>query len=299
MNKFTSHISVMFLQKIKNLYAIIKGAVDSFIDDSAIKLCASLSFYTVFSLPPLIIIIIALCGVFLGKEAVQGQLFFEIQSLVGPQVAIQIQDIVRNLKIYNNNGIAAFVGGLMLFFGASGVFSEIQSSINLIWKIEEHKKSGILGFLKNKLLSFSMIGTVSFLLIVCLVINTILDLMSHRLEYLLKDSTVIIIKIINLVIVFVVITFLFVLIFKTLPDKKMKWKYTWTAALSTSVLFMIGKYLIGIYLGNSNIMSTYGAAGTLIVLLTWVYYSAVILYFGAEIAKSYARINKEFDKKKS
>lgn len=283
------------LQKTNKPYQIIKGAIVSFIDNDAIKLCASLSYYTIFSLPPLIIVIIALCGVFLGKEAVQGELFYEIQSLVGAQVAFQIQEIIKNLKLSNNNGIAAFIGSLMLFFGASGVFSEIQSSMNTIWHITTKPKTGILHFFRRKLISISMIGSVSFLLVVCLVINTVLDIMTKHLELYLKDSTVIIIQIINTSVVFVVNTILFILIYKTLPDKRMKWKYIFVAAFSTSFLFMIGKYLIGLYLGNSKIISVYGAAGTLIVLLVWVYYSAVILYFGAELAKSYARSNNEFD----
>lgn len=283
----------MILQKIKKIYFIIKTACISFIDDDVIRLCASLSFYTLFSLPALLMVMIALSGIFFGTDAVQGQLFFEIQTLVGKQVAIQIQEILKNIKLYNNNGIIAFIGSIVFFFGAAGVFSEIQSGIHLIWKIEPTHKNGIRNFLQMKLLSFAMIGSVSFLLTVCLVINTILDIANKRLELLFKNTTVSIIHTINSIVVFVVITIVFVLIFKTLHDKKMKWKYVFTAAMSTTSLFMLGKYLISIYLGNSRIISIYGAAGTLIMLLVWVYYSAAVLYFGAEIAKAYANSNNE------
>lgn len=289
-------MKVKLPEKLKVPFIIVKHSVVSFINDNVIKLCASLSYYTVFSLPPLFIIMIALCSVFLGKDAVQGELFYEIKSLVGSEVAYQIQEIIKHLKIYNNNGLVASVGGIMLFIGASGVFSEIQSSINLIWHIPSTKKeNSILKFLKNKLLSFAMIGSVSFLLIVCLAINTFMDVLNKRLELLFKDTTVVILYIVNMVLVFIVITVLFLLIFRTLPNKTMKWKYLIVASCTTSFLFMIGKYLIGLYLGNSRMMSIYGAAGTLIVLLIWVYYSAIILYFGAELAKSYARSNHEFE----
>ncbi len=283
----------MILQKIKKIYYVLKLACISFIDDDVIRLCASLSFYTLFSLPALLMVLIALSGIFFGTDAVQGQLFFEIQSLVGKQVAIQIQEIVKNIKLYNNNGIIAFIGSVVFFFGASGVFSEIQSGIHLIWKIEPTHKSGVKNFLQMKLLSFAMIGSVSFLLTVCLVINTVLDMVNKRVGLLFKNTTVSLIHTINTVVVLVVITIVFILIFKTLHDKKMKWKYVFTAALSTTVLFMLGKYLIGIYLGNSLIIGIYGAAGTLIMLLIWVYYSAAVLYFGAEIAKAYACSNNE------
>lgn len=284
-----------FLHNILKLYRIIRNAVVAFRKDNVIKLCASLSYYTVFSLPPLLLIIIATSGYIFGEEAVQGQLFFEIQTLVGKNAAIQIQEIIKNLKLSNNNGIAAIIGMVILLFGATGVFSEIQSSINQIWKTDTDKTNGILFFLKNKLMSLSMIASVSFLLIVCLIINTVLSLINNRLEYFLKDSTVFAIQFINWIVVFMVINVLFTLIFSTLPYRKLKWKYIIVAAFTTSSLFMIGKYFIGIYIGNSQLISIYGAAGTLIVLLTWVYYSAIILYFGAEIARAYAESNNEFN----
>jgi membrane protein len=240
-------------------------------------------------------VMIAFSGIFFGTDAVQGQLFFEIQALVGKQTAIQVQELLKNLKLHHNNGIAAVIGSAIFFFGASGVFSEIQSSIHLIWKIKPTHKNGFRNYLKLKLLSFLMVGSISFLLIVSLVINSVLDIINKRLESFFKGTTVSIVHSINSVFVLIVITIVFMLIFKTLHDKKMKWKYVFVAALSATLLFLTGKYLIGLYLANSIVISVYGAAGTLIMLLVWVYYSAVVLYFGAEIAKAYAYSNNEFD----
>ena len=285
----------LIIEKLKKLCLVLKNAGIAFVDDNVIGLCASLSFYTLFSLPPLLMVMIAFSGIFFGTDAVQGQLFFEIQSLVGKDTAIQVQEILKNLKLNHNNGFAAFIGSVIFFFGASGVFSEIQSSILLIWKIKPTHKNSFRNYFRLKVLSFLMVGSISFLLIVSLVINAVLDIASKHLESIFKDTAVNVFHTINSLIALVVITVVFMLIFKTLHDKKMKWKYVFVAALSTTILFMVGKYLISVYLANSIIISIYGAAGTLIMLLVWVYYSAAVLYFGAEIAKAYAYSNNEFD----
>jgi membrane protein len=281
--------------KIKKFYFILKHAWFGFIDDNVISLCASLSFYTLFSLPPLLMVMIALSGIFFGTDAVQGRLFYEIQVIAGEQLAIQIQEIIKNLKLQHNNSLIALTSTVIFFFGASGVFSEIQSGIHIIWKIESKHESTIRNFLKLRFLSFLMIGSVSFLLIVSLVINALLDIASKRLELFLKDSTVLIFQVINSLFVLVVITVVFMLIFKTLHDKKMKWKYVFVAAFSSTILFMTGKYLISLYLTNSIVISIYGAAGSLIMLMVWIYYSAAVLYISAEIAKAYAYSNDEFE----
>lgn len=282
----------MFLKKI---YLILKKAGIAFIDDNVMGLCASLSFYTLFSLPPLLIVVIAFTGIFFGADAVQGQLFFEIQSLVGRETAIQVQDIIKNLNLYHQNGVAAFIGSAIFFFGASGVFSEIQSSILLIWKIKPLHTNSFRNYFRLKLLSFLLIGSISFLLIVSLTINVILNLVMSHMEILFKGLTIHIIQFINSMFVIVVITSVFMLIFKTLHDVKMKWKYVFVAAVSATLLFLTGKYLIGLYLANSIVISVYGATGTLIMLLVWVYYSAAVLYFSAEIAKAAAQINGDFE----
>ncbi|MFZ1255092.1 MAG: YihY/virulence factor BrkB family protein [Saprospiraceae bacterium] len=266
----------------------MKASFHEFIEDDAIKLSASLSYYTIFSLPPLLIIIISLCGIFFGEEAVRGELFGQINGLVGNNVALQIQETIKNVKLSNANTFATTVGVFILLVGASGVFSEIQDSLNYIWGIKAKPKRAFLKFLKNRLMSFSMIGSVGFLLMVGLIVNALMDIMSKRLANYFPKDTVYLFYGINIIIVFLIITLLFTVIFKALPDGKIVLRDCIIGASFTAFLFMIGKFAIGAYLSSSAIASVYGAAGSVILILVWVYYSAIILYFGAEFTKVYA-----------
>lgn len=267
---------------------LLKETFHEFIDDNAIKLSASLSYYTVFSLPPLLIIIISLCGFFFGAEAVKGELFGQINGLVGNAAALQIQETIKNVKLSSSNTFATTVGIIILLIGASGVFAEIQDSINYIWGIKAKPKRGFIKFLKNRLMSFSMIGSVGFLLLVGLIVNSLMDVLNNRLAAYFPKDTVYLFYVINILIVFIIITILFTVIFKTLPDGKVVLRDCLTGAAFTAFLFMIGKFAIGAYLGSSAVASIYGAAGSVILILVWVYYSAIILYFGAEFTKVYA-----------
>lgn len=268
---------------------LLKTTFNEFIEDNAIKLSASLSYYTIFALPPLMIIIITLCGFFFGKDAVTGQLYGQINGLVGSDAAVQIQNAIKNVELSESNVFATIFGSIMLLIGASGVFAEIQSSINFIWGLRAKPDKGIKKFIQNRLMSFSMIVSVGFLLIVSLLVNSVMDLLSDRLKLYFPESTVYLFYGINILIVFLIITLLFAIIFKTLPDGNIKWKDAFIGASSTSVLFMIGKFAIGFYLGSSTVATVYGAAGSVIIILLWVYYSAIILYFGAEYTKVYAK----------
>jgi len=272
---------------IKFVY-LIKESFREFINDNGMKLSAALSYYTIFSLPPLLLIIISLCGFFFGAEAVRGEIFGQINGLVGNLAALQIQEILKNVKLANTNALAAIVGIVILIIGASGVFSEIQDSLNIIWGIRTKPKSGFRRFLHNRLRAFSMIGSVGFLLLVGLVISAVIEILNNKLTESLHPNTVILFYAINLLTVFLIITLLFTLIFRTLPDGKVVLKDCIIGASFTAFLFMIGKFAIGAYLGSSNIATAYGAAGSLILILAWVYYSAIILYFGAEFTKIYA-----------
>ena len=279
--------------QIKNSAAkigyLLKETFSEFIDDNAMKLSAALSYYTIFSLPPLLIIILGLCGFFFGAEAVQGEIFGQINGLVGNDIAIQIQETIKNVKLSNSNGFVTTLGIIILFIGASGVFSEIQDSINFIWGIKAKPKRGLIKFLYNRLMSFSMIGSMGFLLLVGLIINSIMDVLSKRLKEYFPQDTIFLFYAINVLFVFIIITLLFTFIFKTLPDGKIVLKDCLIGASFTAFLFMIGKFAIGVYLGSSAIASVYGGAGAIILILVWVYYSAIILYFGAEFTKVYAR----------
>lgn len=280
---------MQFKNAFKKIGYLLKETITGFIDDNAIKLSAALSYYTIFSLPPLLIIIISLSGIFFGDEAVRGEIFGQINGLVGSDAAMQIQEIIKNVKLSNSNSFAAIFGLIILLIGASGVFAEIQGSINYIWGIEAKPKRGIIKYVYNRLMSFSMIGSVGFLLLVGLIINSIIEILNKRLALYFPQDALFLFSFINFILVFGIITLLFTLIFKTLPDGKIDYRDCITGASFTAVLFMIGKFAIGAYLGSSEIASVYGAAGSIILILIWVYYSAIILYFGAEFTKVYAR----------
>ena len=279
--------------KSKGLFSktwyLLKNTISEFNDDNAIKLSASLSYYTIFAIPPLMIIIITLCGFFFGKDAVTGELYGQINRLVGNDAAIQIQNAIKNVELSDSNAFAAIFGGVMLLIGASGVFAEIQSSINFIWGLKAKPNKGFKKFIQNRLMSFSMIVSVGFLLLVSLLVNSVMDLLSAKLRSYFQEGTIYIFYVLNLLLVFAIITLLFTIIFRTLPDGKIRWKDAFIGSSFTSVLFMVGKFAIGLYLGNSTVASVYGAAGSIIIILVWVYYSAIILYFGAEFTKVYAK----------
>ena len=247
-----------------------------------------MSYYTIFSLPPLLIIIISLSGIFFGADAVRGEIFGQINGLVGNDAALQIQETLKNVKLSNSTTFATIVGIIILLIGASGVFTEIQDSINFIWGIKAKPKRGLIKFIYNRLMSFSMIGSVGFLLLVSLIINSLIEILNKRLAIHFPQDAILMVYIINMLIVFIIITLLFTIIFKTLPDGKIAIRDCIIGASFTSFLFMIGKFAIGFYLGSYNIASIYGAAGSIILILAWVYYSAIILYFGAEFTKVYA-----------
>jgi membrane protein len=266
----------------------MKGTFSGFISHNALKLSAALSYYTIFSLAPLLIIIISLSGIFFGDEAVNGRIFGQISGLVGSEAALQIQEIIKNVKLSNSNTYAAIFGITILLIGASGVFAEIQDSINFIWGIEAKPKRGLMKYIYNRVMSFSMIGSVGFLLLVGLIVNSLVDVLSSRLAEIFPKDLVYLFYVVNVLLVFGIITTLFTIIFKTLPDGKIDLRDCAIGASFTSVLFMIGKFAIGFYLGSYNMASIYGAAGSIIIILLWVYYSAIILYFGAEFTKVFA-----------
>jgi membrane protein len=269
-------------------WKLLKKTYQEFDDDNAIKLSASLSYYTIFSLPPLLIIIMSIFSFFFGREAVTGRFFGQINGMVGNEAAIQIQETIKNIELSDSNTFAAAFGGILLLIGASGVFAEIQSSINYIWGLKAKPDKGFIKFIKNRLMSFSMIASVGFLLLVSLMVNTVMDIINARLLIYFPDSTIYLFYVLNILILFATTTMLFAIIFKTLPDGDIAWKDALIGSSFTSFFFMFGKFAIGFYLGSSTVATVYGAAGSVIIILIWVYYSAIILYFGAEFTKVYA-----------
>lgn len=276
------------MKRIKRLFSILKNAGIAFSDDNAFKLSASLSYYTIFALGPLLIIIISLSGLFFGRDAVRGKLYEQIRGVVGNQAALQIQQIIANLHHSHSSVTGTIVGAVILIVAATGVFTEMQGSINFIWSVKAKPKKGWLKYLINRLISFSLVIGLGFLLLVSLVINALLNLLSDKLVTFFPHYTIYVFDGVNRIITLVAITGLFTVVFKVLPDAVISWKDALIGAAFTAILFLLGKFLIGFYLGRSNLDLTYGTAASIVIILTWVYYSSLILYYGAEFTKVYA-----------
>ena len=275
-------------QTWKDVFSILKDTAVSFGVDKAIKMSASLSYYTVFSIAPLLLLLISLAGAFFGRDAIQGKVFGEINGLLGNEAAAQIQEIIKNMELSGQTTFSLIISGIMLIVGATTVFGDIQDSINSIWRVKAKPKRGWVKLLKDRLLSSSLIVGLGFLLVVTLIVNGALVALGEMLQRFFPDVTVMLLQLLNIVITFIVITILFGAIFKILPDAKIAWKDVRMGAFFTACLFMLGRYLIAIYIEQAGTASTYGAAGSIIIILVWVYYTAAILYFGAEFTRVYA-----------
>lgn len=276
---------------LKSLWKILMATFSSFSNDNGLKLSASLAYYTIFSIAPLLILILSLAGIFLGPDSASNKLYGQINQYVGPEAAKQIQDIVKNLQFSGKSGIALISGIATLLLGASSIFLEIQDSLNTIWRVKAKPKKGWLKMLQNRFLSFSLIVSLGFLLLVSLLVNIIVNAISSKISHFLPSITERLIELVNLGISFIVIATLFGIIFKFLPDVKIKFKDVRSGAFFTAILFMIGQFVISLYLKYSAQQSAYGAAGSIIVLLVWIYYTAAILYIGAEFTQVYAEAN--------
>ena len=262
-------------------WQLLVKSFNHFNNFNGFKLSAALSYYTVFSVAPLLIVIISLAGVFFGRLAVEGRVYHQISGLVGSDTALQIQAIIRNTQESNHGKLGGLIGTVILLIGASGVFSEIQSSINYLWSIPDPKKKAFLIAIFRKLISFSLLIAFAFLLLVSLVANALLEILSDRLKGLFSDSLLNLFNFVNLALILLVISSMFMLIFKILPNSSISWKNAFVGALATSILFLIGKFIIGFYLGHSKIGATYGTTASIVILMLWIYYSSIILYFGA------------------
>jgi membrane protein len=274
---------------VKEFWTITKEAFKDWNEDKAPRLAAALSYYTVFSLAPLLVLIIAIAGFIIGSDTtIRTQLIDQIRGLVGVQGATAVEELIANTSQPRNGILATVIGIVTLLIGATGVFGQLQDALNTIWEVEPKKGRGIMALVKDRFLSFTMILGTSFLLLVSLVISTFLSILNNYFTGLLGGIGIVA-QILNFVISIGVITLIFALIFKVLPDVKVDWKDVWIGALVTALLFTIGKTLLGLYLGGGAATSAYGAAGSLVILLFWVYYSAQILFLGAEFTQVYAR----------
>ncbi|HEY0897660.1 MAG TPA: YihY/virulence factor BrkB family protein [Sphingobacteriaceae bacterium] len=276
--------------KLQTIGTLLKQTGKDFMKDEIPKQSAALAYYTIFSLGPMLIIVIFMAGVVWGEKAVEGQVYEQIRSLVGSSAARQIQEIIKSATVEGNNVVAATVGLVTLLLGATAIFTQIQDSINSIWKLRVKARKGWLKMLKNRFISFSLVVSLGFLLLVSLMINALVEGMMDQLKNMFPQATVVLVYILNLAITLLLTSSLFAIIFKVLPDAIIRWRDVFVGAMFTAVLFMIGKFAITIYIGKSSVGSSYGAASSLVVLLLWVYYSSIILYFGAEFTKVYASL---------
>ena len=276
------------MKKISIYWKVIKRSAVEFDKDNAFKLSASLSYSTIFAMAPLLIVIISLAGIFWGQQAVEGRIYEQVRGLVGSSAALQIQDIIKNIQQSRHTVTGAIIGGVILIVGATGVFTEIQGSINYIWSIQAKPKKGWLKLIMNRLLSFSMIIVFGFISMVALVINSLMDLLSNYLKRYFSNFTIYFFYGVNLLLTLAAVIILFTIIFKILPDAIIAWRDAFVGACFTGLLFILGKFLIGLYLGHSSMGVMYGAAASIMIILVWVYYSSIILYFGAEFTKIYA-----------
>lgn len=276
------------MKPIRTAFTLLRQTAIAFSEDNAFKLSASLSYYTLFALAPLMVIVISLAGIFFGKDAVAGNLYHQLNEVIGSDAALQIQQIISHVQHTHATRIGALIGIIILVLGATGVFTEMQSSINFIWSVRAKPKKGWLKYMSNRLISFSLVLGLGFLLLVSLIANALMALLSARLVKFFPDYTLYVFNFINSVFIFAVITGLFCVIYKVLPDAIISWRDALVGSLFTALLFLLGKTLIGMYMGHINLDITYGAAASIIIILTWVYYSSLILYFGAEFTKVYA-----------
>lgn len=274
--------------RIKTIISLLRETFTEWNEDKASRLAAALAYYTVFSLAPMLIIAIAIAGAAFGQEAARGEIVAQIQGLVGTDGAKFIETAIESASKPKAGTIASLISIAVLLFGASGLFAQLQDSLNTIWEVQPKPGRGLLGILRDRFLSFTMVLGVGFLLLVSLVLSAGLSGLVAFLGSLLPGIGALL-QLANFVLSFAVTTLLFGLIYKVLPDVKIAWSDVWSGAIVTSLLFSIGRFALGLYLGNSSFGSTYGAAGSVVIILVWVYYAAQILFFGAEFTQVYAR----------
>jgi membrane protein len=267
------------------LLTTFRSALKTFIAENYLQYSASLSYYTIFSLAPLLIVTISLCGYFFGRQAMEGEIFSEIRTIVGDGGAMQIQQMIRHVVSAQGSFIAKAIGIIAMVFGVTGVFTEVQSSVNTIWKLKTKPKLNWKKYLIKRAVSFGIFIFIGFILILSLFLNWLIDIFGNYLSQFFAGASVYMVFAINRIFIIAIVAILFTFVFKYLPDGKVKWKDATWGAVFTSLFFILGKAVIGYYLIHAHIASLYGAAGGLVVLLLWIYYSSVILYFGATFTK--------------
>jgi membrane protein len=278
-------------KRVLNFFSLMKTAgIESFSEDNIMKQAAALAYYTIFSIVPMLIIIIWVTSIFYEPGKVQGEVLFTINDLIGKDASRQIQEALINMKFDSKSGWAKALGIITLVLTATGIFVEVQDSINTIWGLKAKPKKGIIRMVLSRLISFSMVIALGFVLVVSLSINALISGLTGRIQAAMPHIPIFLFYIVDQVVIFIVITTLFSSIYKVLPDAKIKWRDVFGGAAISALLFMGGKFLIGYYLEGNATITAYGSAGSVIIILLWVYYSAIILYFGAEFTQAYLKL---------
>ncbi len=273
---------------INTIWSLFKETFDQWQQDKVPILAAALSFYMIFSLAPILILVIAVAGFVVGEQLAQAEVFNQLESWVGPENAVSVRNILQNQFTPASNIIATLIAIGTILFGATTIFAQLKEALNIIWHVEPKPGGGVKGFIKTRILSILMVLGIGFILLLSVIISSVLSGAGEILEEFFLIPPVIW-SIIDLVISFVLITLLFGQIYRVLPDVKISWKDVGVGAAMTAILFIIGKSIISIYLGQSGIASAYGAAGSFVVVLMWVFYSAQIFLFGAEFTQVWSR----------
>lgn len=277
----------MELMSLKALWKMLREVYQGWSDDKASRLAAALAFYTILSLAPVLVIVMAIAGIAFGEPAVREEIVNTIQSLAGRDGADAIEMVMENAAMPGHSTITEIAGLFILLFGACEVFIQLKDSLNEIWDVSPRLDRGIFGTIMEYIFSLSMVAGIGFLLLATLVVSSALSAFGTFIDGYLPDNEILF-RAVNLLISFAVITLLFALIYKVIPDAEIAWNDVWIGAAVTSLLFIVGKFLIGLYLGYSAEGSAYGAAGSMVVLMIWVYYSAQIFIMGAEFTRIYA-----------
>lgn len=273
----------------KRIFAFSKDVINQYINDDALNLGAALAYYTVFSFAPMLVVATSIAGYFFGQEAISGRLDSELAGLLGRDAADALSEIISNAYVSGDTLIATMISVGTLIFAATGVFSNLKISLNKIWNIQPMPTNGILAFIFTRLLSFSFVVGLGFLLMTTLVINALVIGFMDQLASFVPALGPLMLAITSWLVTTMITAFIFVLLFRYLPDARARWKDLWAGAIFTALLFGLGRFLIGFYIGNSDFSSTYGAAGALITLLVWTYYNSQILFLGAEFTQVWAQ----------
>lgn len=271
----------------KTLLEMTKQTGKAWVEDNASRLAASLAFYTLLSIAPLLVLLVSMLGLVFGEEAARGEIAGQLTAAFGYEASRGIEELIAAARVPSQGALGTLFGVVVLLLGASGVFGELQASLNTVWEVESKPGQGVLGFIKARFFSFTMVLGVGFLLLVSLVVSTLLSALGGAITPDAPGLSVLV-QVLSALVSFAFVTVLFALMYRVIPDVRIAWRDVFMGAAVTALLFTIGKFLLGLYLGRASVASPYGAAGSLVVFVLWVYYSAQILFLGAEFTQVYA-----------